>query len=596
MTNLKRAALAACAVLLAVSSAAAAPFASVPDAGLNAHMKAKAQTPTPNLNCATNPTVTVSGAVFTGCMSAWSTSPVAVFEGIPYATQTRWQNSTLNTPATMTANAPGNICPQEGSNPTWPPMAEDCLNLNIWMPQGAVAGSLPVMVFIHGGAFVSGHGSSPMYDGSALAQQGVVVVSLNYRLGPFGFLVSDHKGIVAPGNMGLIDQQNALQWVQNYIAPFGGDKTRVTIFGESAGAMSVGLHLFSVPTSDTLFNAAIMESNPVGIFYNTKAAAKPAGSKFLYELCVNTNPAKICDQTWFQSTVTTQQILTEQAKFSSVQIGLNARGLLWAPVIDLASDPQPVVMNQPFDGYAAGSHAKPFVFGVNRDEGVLFAAGAAKGNGSAPSQGDYNNMLSLEYGSGNVSAIAGYPLYDISTGSYCYNKKYQHSPPNPFCYYSSWGQSLANVLTDYSFATGNLVMARESQGAFVPPVFAYVFTQKPEFDLYAIGVDHGACWPNQDHVCHGNELPYVFDTLATAPMYQGGPSDEALARIMSADWVAFAKNPLAPGADFTRYDFTLAPEATGYGNGAVAPNQPYFPDSNESFWNPMYPQIQMPKP
>lgn len=133
--------------------------------------------------------------------------------------------------------------------------SEDCLNLNVYSPD--INGSLPVMVFIHGGGFDSGSGSYFLYESSTLAARGVVVVTINYRLGAFGFLSTGDD--VMPGNFGLLDQVLALKWVQKNIATFGGDPDEVTIFGESAGAACVSLHVLS-PLSKGLFKKAIMES------------------------------------------------------------------------------------------------------------------------------------------------------------------------------------------------------------------------------------------------------------------------------------------------------------------------------------------------
>lgn len=177
-------------------------------------------------------------------------------------------------------------------------MSEDCLYLNIWQPNSVKSAFgkenkkelLPVMVWIYGGAFIHGSANRVEYEGSRLAERGVVVVSLNYRLGALGFLVSTSDGLY--GNYGLGDQKLALQWVQDQIARFGGDPGRVTVFGESAGAMSIGLHFLdqhrrhehahgntSSVGGDTgqgskegggdsadmrLFQSVILQSNPLG--------------------------------------------------------------------------------------------------------------------------------------------------------------------------------------------------------------------------------------------------------------------------------------------------------------------------------------------
>ncbi len=131
---------------------------------------------------------------------------------------------------------------------------EDCLNLNVWTPDPGAAG-LPVMVWIHGGAFVNGSGAVPTYDGTAFARDGVVLVTINYRLGAEGFLWLE-DGV---NNRGLLDQLAALEWVHENIAAFGGDPGNVTVFGESAGAMSIGA-LLATERSEGLFRRAILQS------------------------------------------------------------------------------------------------------------------------------------------------------------------------------------------------------------------------------------------------------------------------------------------------------------------------------------------------
>ena len=158
---------------------------------------------------------------------------------------------------------------------------EDCLYLNVWRPTGTTfEARLPVLFWIYGGAFLHGASSRPEYIGDRLAARDVIVVSINYRLGALGFLVSIPDGLY--GNYGLHDQKVAMQWVQDHIQDFGGDPDRVTLFGESAGAMSIGLHLLDQhkvvekhrqtrlsfntrpPPPSMLFQAVILQSNPLG--------------------------------------------------------------------------------------------------------------------------------------------------------------------------------------------------------------------------------------------------------------------------------------------------------------------------------------------
>ena len=165
--------------------------------------------------------------------------------------------------------------------------SEDCLNLNVWTVAPNAKAKLPVMVWIYGGGFTGGAVSEPRQDGTNLAKNGVVVVSMNYRLGIFGFFAhpdltaeSPHK---ASGNYGLMDQTAALQWVHDNIAAFGGDPAKVTVFGESAGSFSVSSQMAS-PLAKGLFIHAIGESGGafarLGLSYKPLAEAEAQGAEF----------------------------------------------------------------------------------------------------------------------------------------------------------------------------------------------------------------------------------------------------------------------------------------------------------------------------
>lgn len=190
-----------------------------------------------------------------------------LFQGVPYARAPRWQApvAPVGWTAVRDATQPGPRCIQDArADPDFGlPTSEDCLNLTVWTPDGATRNNpRPVMVWIHGGGFLNG--SSDLYNSRSLTTAGdIVVVTINYRLGALGFLA--HPALAAagedPGNYGLADQQAALRWVRGNIVAFGGDPDRVTIAGESAGAMSVCDHLVA-PESAGLFRAAIMQSGP----------------------------------------------------------------------------------------------------------------------------------------------------------------------------------------------------------------------------------------------------------------------------------------------------------------------------------------------
>lgn len=215
-----------------------------------------------------------------------------VFRGVPYAAPPvgplRWRPPQPHAiwKAPRDAKVFGYDCVQTpfvgDGTPSIHTQSEDCLTLNIWQPSASKT-PLPVMVWIHGGGYTNGIGTSPVFDGVALARAGVVVVTLNYRLGRFGFfahpaLTADHPD-EPKGNYGFMDQIAALQWVRENIGRFGGDPAKVTIFGESAGGGSVNMLLAS-PAARGLFAHAIAESGGLGDTWPCLADAEPKGLAF----------------------------------------------------------------------------------------------------------------------------------------------------------------------------------------------------------------------------------------------------------------------------------------------------------------------------
>jgi len=218
----------------------------------------------------------------TGAVSG-SINYVRSFKGIPFAAPPvgplRWKapQPAIAWTGIRDATKYGPECTQAA--PPGTPMSEDCLTLNVWTPVEPVTG-LPVIVYFFGGGFAVGAGSSPTFDGTALARHGVMIVTLNYRLNVFGFLAHPALTAESPehtsGDYGLLDQVAALHWVQANAAAFGGDPHNVTIMGESAGAGSVSA-LLTMPRAKGLFKRAIMESAPVFRPQLGIAAAEAAG-------------------------------------------------------------------------------------------------------------------------------------------------------------------------------------------------------------------------------------------------------------------------------------------------------------------------------
>lgn len=206
-----------------------------------------------------------------GRVSGVTADGVTAFKGIPYARppvgDLRWRapQKPLRWKGVRDASRFGSICMQPAAPAlaAQPPMSEDCLTVNVWRPETG-AGKRPVLVWIHGGGWVSGSSAEPEYDGSALARRGIVVVSFNYRLGRFGFFAHPELSAAKPdghllGNYAYMDQLAALRWVRDNVARFGGDPRKVTIFGSSAGGSSVDAMMMA-PQARGLFRAAITSS------------------------------------------------------------------------------------------------------------------------------------------------------------------------------------------------------------------------------------------------------------------------------------------------------------------------------------------------
>jgi para-nitrobenzyl esterase len=310
------------------------------------------------------PRVTIDAGALVGRVDS---SGVLVFEGIPYAAPPvgdfRWRppRRVASWQGERDARRLGHNCiqhqPYGDIDATVAGTSEDCLNLNVWTT--SIEGRRPVMVWIHGGGFFAGFGGEERHNGGPLARKGAVVVTLNYRLGAFGFMAHPALAADSPdhssGNYGLMDQIAALQWVQRNIARLGGDPSRVTIFGESAGAMSVGA-LIGSPEAKGLFHRAILESGTGTTLFHSRAAAEAAGVKLATALGMTGSDAAAATRL--------RAAPADSVLAAAIRIAPNRGSPIFFPSIDGKVLPRPVDSAI----VTGAANVVPVIVGSNRDE------------------------------------------------------------------------------------------------------------------------------------------------------------------------------------------------------------------------------------
>lgn len=428
--------------------------------------------------------------------------------------------------------APG--CPQDcvlppGNCPLT--KSEDCLYLSVFSPNSpppSDSHSWPTLVWFHGGAYEQGLGNCALYNGTTFAQQGVVTVVLNYRLGALGFMASSSM----KGNYGMMDQRLALQWVQDNIKAFGGDPERVTIAGQSAGAMSVGTHLVSAG-SKGLFSAAIMESNPLGLPYHTRgSAAKNADAVFKYLGCAT-------DDVACMRTKTADEIVKAQKdaiKMDRNTLFINFLG--FSPLVEKGGE----LPDQPFNMLARGEmHTVPTLSGSLYDEGQLFVYELFTKEMSSLS---YKSTVDLVFGKkAGKQVLDKYPM-QCST-----------CPPD-----NEDGRAPFNELaTDLLFYCPLRNSTRGSQaalGAQAPPTYLYRFKHILSFDCW--GPDYAFC---KGICCHGSELPFVFNVFSDGNIEYAPTTDEKkLAQDVGGAWTNFITKhvPSSPSVPQTYVTYSAA--------------------------------------
>jgi para-nitrobenzyl esterase len=366
------------------------------------------------------------------------------------------------------------------------PISEDCLYLNVWTGAKSAGQKHPVIVWIFGGGFLSGGSTAPVYDGEAMAKKGIVFVSINYRVGVFGFFahpeLTKESGRNASGNYAILDQLAALRWVKKNIAAFGGDPDNVTIAGQSAGSYSVNI-LVASPLGTGLFQKAIGESgalfsNPLTTLAKTEEAGEAYGKSL--------NAPSLADL----------------RKISAADL-MKKPFSVWGAIVDGYALPAPITTI--FD---AGKENKvPLLTGWNQEEFKFF--------GAVKDAEGFKKEMNDKYGPDALAALENYPATNDSVAA---SSQYRMS-------------------SDQVFGSQNFIWAnmQSDQGA---KVYVYRFTHKvPGTGEYA---KYGAF--------HGGELPYAYNNLkfVNRPWQ---PADHKLAEDMSSYWVNFAAtgNPNGKG-------------------------------------------------
>lgn len=459
-----------------------------------------------------------------GLVQGVAESGLTIYRGIPFAAppvgDLRWRSpqpakpwdgvrdATKFAPDPYQGNGQGNV-------------SEDCLYLNVWTPAKSPGERLPVLVWIYGGGFAGGHTSGPGENGEHLARKGVVVVSINYRVGPLGFLAHPELSAESPhnvsGNYGLLDQIAGLQWIQKNIMAFGGDPNRVTIFGESAGGISVSM-LCTSPLSKGLFHGAISESG--GSFGPTRATTYPGENMKTLEQAEKEG-AEFMERAGVKSI----------AELRRIAPGDLPRGRGW-PIIDGW-----VIPDDQYKLYEKGQYNDvPVIVGYNSDEGLSFT-----------------REKTPEEFIANVQRRFG-PFADRLLAAY---------PPGE----TTVPRSARNLMRDVAFGWHTWTWARLQARTGKSKVFYYYFDQHPKRAANSPEADHGTP--------HGPEVSYVFQVLKDLHR-PGDPeltsADLAISETVSIYWTNFAKygDPNGPGVSKWR-QFTEQNHEVMYFNDKAFP-------------------------
>ena len=429
---------------------------------------------------------------------------IRIFKGIPYAAppvgDLRWRPPRALTPWAGTRDAfdfgfdcPQNPLPEEPS--AAPGKSEDCLTINVWTPARSDNERMPVMVYIFGGGFVAGSGADIRCEGTALAKKGVVVVTFNYRVGIFGFLahpaLNKESEVGSSGNYGLMDQIAALEWIRDNIPAFGGDPSRITLFGVSAGSASI-VQLMACDAAHGLFHGVILESagafRPLCPLDEAEAQGALLGNDLaaLRGLSADAIFAR------------TKEIVPQ------VRALTKPRAL--RPILD-----GHLIRENDRDAFKAGRIAKvPTIVGSNSDEGTIFV-----GTWPVETAAKYRALVEQNFGAMTEEALTLYPATRDADGR----------------------TATADLFADTQFNFGTRGIA-QAMSRLQPKTFRYLFTKRGRF--------------TQRPPDHGLEVAYVFGNLDAWPDQMPMPydkGDRALSETMMEAWATFAANGDPNGAD-----------------------------------------------
>lgn len=427
---------------------------------------------------------------------------LSVYKGVPFAAPPvgEWRWRAPRPAASWSGVRPASTfapeCVQSPLGPASgpaPAMSEDCLYLNVWTPAKSAHERVPVLVWIYGGGFVAGATSIPTYSGEVLAGKGVVLVSIAYRVGPLGFLAHPQLSAESPqhtsGNYGLLDMMEALKWIHRNIAAFGGDPSKVTIFGESAGGIAVS-QLSASPLAKGLFTAAISESG--GSF----AAPRPAGQpgENMRTLGDGERQGMAIARTAGVSSVAELRRLSAQEVLKAAR----ANGPSW-PVLDGW-----VLPEDQYSLYESGRfNDTPILIGYNSDEGASFPG--------ARTSSEFRRDVQLRYGVFADRLLAAYPPGD-----------------------GALPKSARDLTRDAAFGWQTWTWARLQTRRGHHPAFLYYFDQHPDYPADSPRAGYGAP--------HGREVPYVFGHLNELTNEMPREADRVISEEMATYWTNFAKH------------------------------------------------------